>query len=250
MLGAVALELELALQAGLAALLGGVLGLERELRGHDPGIRTHALVGLGAALFTIAGAHGFAALRPDSADPMRLAAQVATGIGFVGAGAILQDRGSIRGLTTAATLWVAAAVGVAAGAGLAVASILAVVTALVVLVVVQALKVPVASALGQRRRLVRIDYERGHGTLGPLLEELAADNADVGDLRLHDDGDARSPGIRRVTLAIDQIDDGRLCELVERIDARDEVVAVSVETPTGEEWRIRRARGHDGIRIR
>ena len=89
--------------------LGSVVGLERELSGQPAGFRTHVLVALGAGLFTAAGA------ATDGADPTRVAAQVVTGIGFLGAGAILRDGGSIRGLTTAASLFVTAAAGVACG---------------------------------------------------------------------------------------------------------------------------------------
>ncbi len=99
----------------LAALLGALLGLERESEGKAAGLRTHLLVALGAALATHLSmrASGFGTL--DFADPARIAAQVVSGIGFIGAGVILQARGSVRGLTTAATLWVAAMTGMAAG---------------------------------------------------------------------------------------------------------------------------------------
>ena len=102
----------------LAAMLGALVGAERQARSHAAGARTHALVASGAALFTLAGAYGFPDIaRSASVDPMRVAAQVASGIGFVGAGAIIRDGLSVKGLTTAATLWASAAVGVAAGAG-------------------------------------------------------------------------------------------------------------------------------------
>jgi uncharacterized membrane protein YhiD involved in acid resistance len=112
------LQVDLVLRLLVAGVLGTVVGLERESRGRDPGSRTHALVALGAALFTVAGAYGFSDVpRGANVDPARLAAQVATGIGFIGAGAIIRSGFSVRGLTTAATLWVSAALGVAAGAG-------------------------------------------------------------------------------------------------------------------------------------
>lgn len=94
-----------------AAGLGSVIGLERELTSQPAGFRTHLLVALGAALFTETG------LGLSGSDPTRVAAQVVTGIGFLGAGAILRDGGSVRGLTTAASLWVTAAAGVACGIG-------------------------------------------------------------------------------------------------------------------------------------
>jgi putative Mg2+ transporter-C (MgtC) family protein len=105
-----------------ATALGGVIGLERELDEKAAGLRTHMLVSLGSALFTMVGAYGFhdflvgggAIVR---ADPSRIAAQIVTGIGFLGAGVIFRQGFTIRGLTTAASLWVVAAVGMAAGAG-------------------------------------------------------------------------------------------------------------------------------------
>jgi putative Mg2+ transporter-C (MgtC) family protein len=106
----------------LAAALGGALGVEREWRDHDAGFRTHLLVCLGSAIFTIVSAYGFEAfLRSGAsvvrADPTRIAAQIVTGIGFLGAGAIIRQGMNIRGLTTAANLWVVAAIGLASGAG-------------------------------------------------------------------------------------------------------------------------------------
>jgi putative Mg2+ transporter-C (MgtC) family protein len=110
------------LRLALAAVLGGLIGVERELREREAGLRTHLLVALGSALFTIVGAYGFRDFLASGeavvrADPTRIAAQIVTGIGFLGAGAIIRQGFSVRGLTTAATLWVVAAVGLAAGAG-------------------------------------------------------------------------------------------------------------------------------------
>jgi putative Mg2+ transporter-C (MgtC) family protein len=105
---------------GRIALAGGItacIGLERELSRHPAGIRTHALVGIGAALFTIAGAYGFDGSQTGG-EMARVAAQVVTGIGFLGAGTIIRTSDKVKGLTTAATLWLAAGFGVAAGAGL------------------------------------------------------------------------------------------------------------------------------------
>jgi putative Mg2+ transporter-C (MgtC) family protein len=96
----------------LAAALGAAIGLEREIHGKPAGLRTNILVAVGAALFTI-----MSIQIPGTTTPDRVAAQIVTGIGFLGAGAIVQSRGSIHGMTTAATIWVNAAVGMTAGAG-------------------------------------------------------------------------------------------------------------------------------------
>ena len=98
----------------LAVTLGTIVGYEREHEGKPAGMRTHGMVALGAALFTVVSIHGFG----GAGDPARIAAQIVTGVGFLGAGAILHGRGSVQGLTTAASLWVTAAIGTAVGTGM------------------------------------------------------------------------------------------------------------------------------------
>jgi putative Mg2+ transporter-C (MgtC) family protein len=112
------LPLDLSLRLVVAAALGLAVGFEREIHGHPAGLRTHMLVAVGSGLFTVMSAYGFGAV-PNAApiDPTRIAAQIVSGIGFLGAGAILKDGIVIRGLTTAASLWATSAVGMAAGAG-------------------------------------------------------------------------------------------------------------------------------------
>jgi putative Mg2+ transporter-C (MgtC) family protein len=110
------------LRLSIACGLGAAIGFEREIRDREAGIRTHLLVSLGSALFTIVSAYGFHEFLASGdnivrTDPTRIAAQIVTGIGFLGAGAIIREGLSIRGLTTAATLWVVAAIGMACGAG-------------------------------------------------------------------------------------------------------------------------------------
>ena len=114
----VAVQLELSARLIVAAGLGAIIGLEREIHGHPAGIRTHMLVALGSAIFTVLSIHGFGQdVDPSRVDPTRIAAQIVSGIGFLGAGAILKDGIVIRGLTTAASLWATSAVGLGAGAG-------------------------------------------------------------------------------------------------------------------------------------
>jgi putative Mg2+ transporter-C (MgtC) family protein len=122
-------ELEMALRLVLAAALGAIIGYQRERAGKPAGLRTHMLISIGSALFTVASVSGFT----GTVDPTRIAAGIVTGIGFLGAGAILHREGGIvAGLTTAATIWVSAAIGLAAGAGLYLMS--AVTTGLVLIV--------------------------------------------------------------------------------------------------------------------
>jgi len=126
----VGIEVEMLLRLLLAAALGAVIGYQRERAGKPAGLRTHVLICVGAALFTVASLYGFGA----GADPARVAAGIVAGIGFLGAGAIMRTgEGIVAGLTTAATIWVVAAIGLAVGAGLYLASAVATALTLVVL---------------------------------------------------------------------------------------------------------------------
>lgn len=108
------LDLEMVLRLVLAVFLGGVIGFQREWSGKEAGLRTNMLVCLGSALFTILSIYAF-----GGSDPARIAAGIATGIGFIGGGVILhRDGGEVKGLTSAAIIWMVAAIGMAAGAGM------------------------------------------------------------------------------------------------------------------------------------
>lgn len=123
-------QLEMVLRLVLASLFGGIVGHERELADKPAGMRTQVLVCLGAALFTLVSAYGFG----EEADPVRIAAQVVTGVGFLGAGTILRTGASVRGLTTAASVWAVSAIGVSVAVGM---YLLAMVTTLLVTVVLR-----------------------------------------------------------------------------------------------------------------
>lgn len=155
-------KLELMLQLGLATLLGGAIGLERELGGKPAGLRTNILICLGSVLYT----HLSIAMVGGAADPTRVAGQIVTGVGFIGAGTILHARGAIVGLTSAATIWVVAAIGVALGSGFYLEGIG---TTLVVLAVL--------AGLGRAEKLVQRQSMRStinvHARQGPtVLEDL------------------------------------------------------------------------------
>lgn len=148
----------------LAAVLGGAIGIERELAGKPAGLRTNILICIGAALFTQLSVDiakiGFSPDGHPYGDTTRIAAQIVSGIGFLGAGAILHGGGAIVGLTTAATIWVVAAIGAAVGAGAYVDALGA--TALIMIVLV-GLR-PVEGALLRKRRRVRATLRVGVGT--------------------------------------------------------------------------------------
>lgn len=157
---------------GTALALCSLLGLERQVHQKSAGYRTHVIVGLGSCGFTLVSWWGFGAGmggHPATFDQSRIAAQVVSGIGFLGGGVIFKGRNIVRGLTTAATIWMSAAIGMACGAGMVwLASLLTAAHLLVIFVIG-----PLARKLPNpdRHRILRIAYEDGHGTLRGLLEE-------------------------------------------------------------------------------
>lgn len=184
-------------ELGLALLLSAVIGLEREMRQKSAGLRTHTLVGVGAALFMLISKYGFSDVLQSGrvvVDPSRVAAQIVSGIGFLGAGIIFVRRDSVRGLTTAAGVWVTAAVGAAAGAGL---PRLAALSAGVYLLV--------ALAFGWLTRhlprsataisVIRVYYPDGRGILREILQVATARGFAIDELSTAAAGNGRSyPG--------------------------------------------------------
>lgn len=173
-------HLELITRLGLAALLGGAIGFERERLSWAAGLRTHMLVAVGACLFMIVSAYGFSdVLHTEhvSLDPSRVAAQVVSGIGFLGAGSILLRGEIVRGLTTAASLWSVAAVGLACGGGLYVAAAAA--TAIILFILAGIKPFERRYFASRQRREVMISAERGslnlhtlESHLGPLTSRI------------------------------------------------------------------------------
>lgn len=156
-------------------VLSGIIGLERELRQKSAGARTHILVGMGSALFTLVSAYGFAHVLGDDVvlDPSRIAAQIVTGIGFLGAGVIFVRRNIVSGLTTAASVWVTAAVGMACGAGMPMIAALTVALYLFAVTALTALikRLPTQ----QRTETYQVRYLDGQGVLRDILQ-VASDS--------------------------------------------------------------------------
>ncbi len=166
---------EMLVRLGLAAALGSVIGIERERLQWTAGLRTHMLVCVGASLFMLVSAFGFADSLGQAhivLDPSRVAAQVVSGIGFLGAGAILLRRDKIRGLTTAASLWTVAAVGLAVGGGLYVAAVGATLIILCILAGMKPLERRLWSSRGGTEFLLVI--EREDASLALIQSELTA----------------------------------------------------------------------------
>ena len=201
----------------VAGALGATIGVERELRDREAGIRTHLLVSLGSALFTILSAYGFHEFLASGAtvvraDPTRIAAQIVTGIGFLGAGAIIREGLSIRGLTTAATLWVVAAIGMASGAGWYGAAVATTVLTLFALGPLRFLAYKTMERIKPEENRLTIELKEGQ-PIAPLLHELP----DVRHFELTEEADRRV-----VLLELPHIDE----ELVARVSDLDYVIGV------------------------
>ena len=163
---------ELAL-LGMAFFLSAVIGVERQRKLKSAGLRTHSLVGLGSAVFTLVSAYGFSnVVGPEVLlDPSRISAQIVSGIGFLGAGVIFVRKGSVSGLTTAASIWGTAAIGMACGAGMPIIAIAA--------TLLHLFTVGVLTHVGRKIRpesqppTLSIRYRRGNGALRQILETAA-----------------------------------------------------------------------------
>lgn len=171
-------ELDFVLRVALGAGLGALIGFEREITGKEAGLRTHSMVGLGSALFTVLSLESFA-----PGDPSRVAAQIVSGIGFLGAGAIFRTGPLVKGLTTAAGLWAAAAIGMAAGAGMLAWAGVATIIAFLVLTALR----PLDALAGRLRKTVTLE-----ATVSPA----------EGFLSVRDDLGSIEPEIELVDIAV------------------------------------------------
>lgn len=223
--------LQLTLRLVLALVLGGLVGLEREQNNHPAGFRTHILVCLGASLLMLLSVYGFGQFVNEPnvrLDPARLAAQVITGIGFLGAGTIMLNGNSITGLTTAASLWVVAAIGLATGAGFYYAAI---VTTLFVLMILWILnKVERRWLRGKHQRAVNIEMADLPGSLASVASVLANNGAAirklaVEQLRSSDSGAAQI----RITVSVILGKSDQLMAAAEQLGALEGIRRVSIE---------------------
>ncbi len=208
-------DLEMIARVALAAVLGAALGIEREVQHKTAGLRTHTLVAAGAALFTVAGA----SVAADGTDLTRVAAQVVTGIGFIGAGGMIRTGFTMTGITTAATLWFAAALGVASGFGLY--GVAAASLGLALIAMVGFAPIRVFMRRGNVRPL-SIEYRVGHGTLTPLFESLNAIGAQVHRISIVEDEGKRKLNCDIVGIGAEAMDD-----VISSLRAREEVLSAT-----------------------
>jgi putative Mg2+ transporter-C (MgtC) family protein len=183
---------EVLLRLAIVVVLCGAIGLERQSRDQIAGLRTHVIVGLGAGLFTLVSEFGFPEFSRSQIDPTRIAAQVVSGIGFLGGGVILRQGVTVRGVTTAAALWISAAIGMATAAGFYAGAVATTVIALVALVALRRLKPVVRRRLAGETLSLKLDLVPG-ASVRSLLGELSHGNLRVESLQsqILDDGSER-----------------------------------------------------------
>jgi putative Mg2+ transporter-C (MgtC) family protein len=181
---------EVLLRLFVAAALGGAIGLERELRERQAGLRTHLVVSVGAALFTLVSAYGFRNF-DGKVDPTRIAAQIVSGIGFLGAGAIIRQGLSVRGLTTAASLWLVAAIGMAAGAGYWEGALIATLGSLLALGPLRVGAFRVLSRYRPAHDRLLVEIPAG-GSPGPVIDAIERAGGRVVSLDVTQEGERRS----------------------------------------------------------
>jgi putative Mg2+ transporter-C (MgtC) family protein len=187
------------LRLSVAAVLGGAIGMERELRERQAGLRTHLVVCVGSALFTLVSAYGFHEFLVNGGslvrtDPTRIAAQIVSGIGFLGAGAIIRQGLSVKGLTTAATLWLVAAIGMASGAGYYSAALFATAGALLTLGPLRIVAYKIVRRYRPEVDRLLVEIPAG-GSPGAVLEAIERRGGRVVSLEIAQEGDRRSMAI-------------------------------------------------------
>ena len=169
------IQFDIALRLFVALLFGGIIGWERERSARPAGLRTHVLVCVGSTLLTIVSIEGFI-----GADPSRVAAQIVSGIGFLGAGTILRDGITIRGLTTAASLWVSAGIGMAVGTGQYFAASIATLIVMITLSVLMYLEVKIIKGPKQRQFIIEAQNHPGLvGNIGIVMGEYDIDISSI-----------------------------------------------------------------------
>lgn len=213
--------IEITLRLLIALVLGGVIGIEREYRSKDAGFRTHFLVALGSALFCIVSQYGFGF---DLKDSSRVAAQVVSGIGFLGAGTIIFQKNVVRGLTTAAGLWVTAAIGLACGSGMYAAASIA--TAIVII----GLEVLIAFVPHIGKTVVELSfYTTNESNIKAIIEQLKQANISISSYKLRKQQTAPNTDLYKVELELRIKRHTSNEHLIEMVSHYDDVTISSVE---------------------
>ncbi|WP_139996585.1 MgtC/SapB family protein [Paenibacillus paridis] len=220
-------EIDLTIRVLTAAALGGLVGFEREWSNHAAGLRTHILVCIGSAAIMLLSIYGFNQFVNESnvrMDPARLAAQVISGIGFLGAGAIMRDGSKVSGLTTAASIWVVAAIGLCVGAGFLFAAVLTTVIVLISLFVLNKLENQMMRHRRHRQLIIAVIDKPG--MIGNVFTQLGEQGIQVTKMSLHNK-DEDQP-VTEMKLSVKVKSHLRLNQSIELINNMEHVVSIEI----------------------
>ena len=222
-----AFQVDIAVRLLISAVLGAAIGLEREVHGHPAGMRTHLLVSVGSALFTVLSIFGFPAPEGAPVDSSRVAAQIVSGIGFLGAGAIIKEGFSVRGLTTAASLWATAGIGMAAGAAM---PIVAVVATVIIIISLWPLNLVAERVHGLVREATTLQIELGgRGAIVEVTRILTQHGIEIQRL-----GSEAAEEGSIVEIGLRQRAGANLDAALEEIRRRDDVRLIDEDTRRGD----------------
>ncbi|MCR8658565.1 MgtC/SapB family protein [Paenibacillus endoradicis] len=220
-------EIDLTLRVLIAAALGGLVGFEREWSNHAAGLRTHILVCIGSAVIMLLSIYGFNQFVNEASvrmDPARLAAQVISGIGFLGAGAIMRDGSKVSGLTTAASIWVVAAIGLCVGAGFLFTAVLTTVIVLISLFVLNKLENQMMRHRRHRQLVIAV-FDKP-GMIANVFTQLGEQGIQVTKMSLHNK-DEDQP-ITEMNLCVKVKSHIRLNKSIELINNMEHVKSIEI----------------------
>ena len=208
----------------LSVVLSGVIGIEREMRGRSAGLRTHLLVGVGSCIIMIISIYGFPAAFADHRDVARLAAQIITGVGFLGAGAIFYKSSGVKGLTTAGTIWIAMAIGVACGSFNFIIAVIATLVIAIVLIVFKKVEIKI----NNRNTIVFLSAPSDQPILAKILQVSKEFDGEVHGLSTELGGEEDSKSVINCTFQIVfGVDNGKLNDYLARL--KEETKATNVQ---------------------
>lgn len=230
-------NVDLFMRIFLAIALGFILGIEREITNKYAGLRTHILVCLGACVFTILSIYGFPAMiyedipnyRPTGIrDTARVAAQVVTGIGFIGAGTVLRNGPTVFGLTTAATLFVAASIGMACGAGMYGIAVSASVLSVAILTLIRIFERKVLNKSVKNIRRLKIHLHCDNDFIDSIKDYLTATFKNINSLKMTKSVD--NPNITKISLVVELVNKRPIQHIYSKLEGLEGINSISVET--------------------
>jgi putative Mg2+ transporter-C (MgtC) family protein len=219
---------EISIRLLLALILGGLVGYEREQANRPAGFRTHILVSLGSALVMVMAEYMTRYYHTLDIDPTRLGAQVITGIGFLGAGTIIRNGSSVRGLTTAASIWMVSCIGLAAGTGFYFGALLATAFTFLTLISLKQIERRLAKEKGSMTLTVMLTHY--NNDVGQVLEQISIRSLQVHHVEIQPDDPEDTTSTRiRLQIGLNQLDPDKRASLMHAIEQLDTVVSAALQ---------------------